>query len=97
MVVFSGIERTGGSDFCCYGGAQVGSLDKGLPGILGSQLLLLTVIENLAAVLLATIAELAAPIDGVNALPEVFKQNLIAGLTAVKDDLHSFGMPGFTR
>src|SRR5262249_15103834 len=92
MVLFGFVERAGRHD--C-------GLDRLLEALLNRRLrgfrqrsLLLAMIEDRAAVLVAVIAELPILRQGIDVVPEHVEQLVIAHLGRVVDDLYRFGMPG---
>src|SRR5258707_9750419 len=92
MILLGLVERTGRQDR---------RLDRLLEALLNRRLrgfrqrpLLLAMIEDRAAVLVAVIAELPILRQGIDVMPKHVEQLVIAHLGRVVYDLHRFGMPG---
>src|SRR5260221_2156953 len=92
MILLGLVERTGRHDR---------RLDRLLEALLNRRLrgfrrrpLLVTMIEDRAAVLVAVIAELPILRQGIDVMPKHVEQLVIAHLGWVVYDLHRFGMPG---
>src|SRR5215831_14731205 len=94
MILLGLVERTGRHDR---------RLNRLLEALLHLRLrgfrqraLLVAMIEDRAAVLVAVIAELPILRQGIDVVPKHVEQLLIAHLGRVVHDLHRFGMPGAT-
>src|SRR5690606_4781672 len=94
MVVLGGVELGRRDDLGDDLAGQHAALLELLLRALRELALMLVVIKDRAAVLVASIAELPAGIERVDVVPEDFEQRVVGDDLAVVLDLHGFGMSG---